>query len=205
MKNTLMNLSVIAGLVLSAPTFGAEKGMANEAIVGDSSGRVVTDGFGDCVGTSSWSRDLADEACGDVIEQAAPAPAPEPVVAYAPQVVSEEITLSSAALFGFDSADFKREQPQLDALAERVKALASIESVNIVGHTDSVGAESYNQALSERRAEAVKQFLIGRGVDAGIIHATGKGEFEPVADNNTEEGRAQNRRVEIRFQGTETR
>lgn len=204
MKNTMISCAVITGLVLSAPALAGQKGMANEAIVGDSAGQVVTDGFGDCVGTSSWSRELADEACGDAVEQAAPAPAPEPVVAYAPRVISEEVTLSSAALFGFDSADFQREQPQLDALAERVKALSAIESVNIVGHTDSVGAESYNQALSERRAEAVKQFLIGRGIDAGIIRATGKGESEPVADNGTEDGRGQNRRVEISFQGTET-
>lgn len=204
MKNTLMNFAVITGLVLSSPALANQKGMANEGILGDSAGHVVTDGFGDCVGTSSWSRELADEACGDVIEQAAPAPTPEPVVAYAPRVVSEEVTLSSAALFGFDSADFKREQPQLDALAERVKAMASIESVNIVGHTDSVGADGYNQALSERRADAVKQFLIGRGIDTGIIHASGKGESAPVADNTTDEGRAQNRRVEISFQGTET-
>ncbi|RMF97213.1 MAG: OmpA family protein, partial [Candidatus Schekmanbacteria bacterium] len=64
-----------------------------------------------------------------------------------------------------------------------------------IGHTDSIGSEKYNQKLSEKRAEAVKNYYVEKGVDASIIEAIGKGESEPVADNKTREGRAKNRRV----------
>ena len=70
--------------------------------------------------------------------------------------------------------------------------------VEVAGHTDSVGAESYNQSLSERRAKAVKSYLVERGIDADRLTVRGYGESEPVADNATKEGRAENRRVELR-------
>ena len=115
------------------------------------------------------------------------------------------MTLSAAALFEFDSAKFVRDQPQLNEFADRVKGLTTVESVNVVGHTDSVGTDAYNQGLSERRAEAVKTYLIEHGVDANLITSSGMGESQPVADNATSEGRAQNRRVEVTFKGTETK
>ena len=70
------------------------------------------------------------------------------------------------------------------------------------GHTDSVGSDAYNQKLSVRRAEAVKAYLVGKGVDAKRVYTEGKGEKQPVATNKTAAGRAQNRRVEIEVVGT---
>lgn len=70
--------------------------------------------------------------------------------------------------------------------------------VEVAGHTDSVGTDSYNQGLSERRARAVVDYLVAKGIDAGRLKARGYGESEPVADNATDAGRAENRRVELR-------
>jgi outer membrane protein OmpA-like peptidoglycan-associated protein len=84
--------------------------------------------------------------------------------------------------------------PFLDGIADYMKANPSF-TLNIVGHTDSQGDESYNQKLSEDRAESVKTYLVRKGVGEISINASGKGESEPIADNNTAEGREKNRRV----------
>ncbi|HSO93160.1 MAG TPA: OmpA family protein, partial [Candidatus Dormibacteraeota bacterium] len=73
------------------------------------------------------------------------------------------------------------------------------------GHTDSVGSDSYNYRLSMRRAEAVKAYLVSGGIEANRVFVEGKGEKQPVADNTTADGRAQNRRVQIEVVGTRTR
>ncbi|HVL56601.1 MAG TPA: OmpA family protein, partial [Burkholderiaceae bacterium] len=78
----------------------------------------------------------------------------------------------------------------------------TLEVVIAVGHTDSIGAPQYNQRLSVRRAEAVKAYLVSRGIEANRIYTEGKGESQPIADNKTREGRAKNRRVEIEVVGT---
>src|SRR5690606_29931411 len=70
-------------------------------------------------------------------------------------------------------------------------------NVLIVGHTDSVGADTYNMTLSQRRAESAASYLRQQGVDAGRIRTEGRGEIEPVADNSTDAGRQENRRVEV--------
>ncbi|SPO63277.1 Outer membrane protein A (fragment) [Pseudomonas inefficax] len=69
--------------------------------------------------------------------------------------------------------------------------------VSVIGHTDNVGSDSYNQALSERRASSVAVYLIGQGLEPGKVTSQGRGESEPLADNESEEGRARNRRVEL--------
>ena len=72
-------------------------------------------------------------------------------------------------------------------------------------NTDWIGTEEYNQALSERRAAAVKAYLVSKGIDANRIYTEGKGELQPIADNRTREGRAKNRRVEVEVVGTRPR
>jgi len=78
----------------------------------------------------------------------------------------------------------------------------NLEVIIAVGHTDSVGSEAYNQKLSVRRAEAVKAYIVSKGVEASRVYTEGKGEAQPVADNKTSAGRAKNRRVEIEVVGT---
>jgi OOP family OmpA-OmpF porin len=76
-----------------------------------------------------------------------------------------------------------------------------LEMVIATGHTDSIGSDAYNQKLSERRAAAVKDYLVSKGIPASKITTIGKGESQPVATNKTAEGRQKNRRVDIEFKG----
>jgi OOP family OmpA-OmpF porin len=100
--------------------------------------------------------------------------------------------------FAFDSAELTaQDKAELERIAGRLKELEFVGGT-ATGHTDSVGDEAYNQKLSERRAQAVVDFLTAQGVAAGRVTAIGMGETKPLADNATEEGRAQNRRVTIR-------
>ncbi len=100
--------------------------------------------------------------------------------------------------FDFDSAVLKpKMEQQLDDIASQIKASKGDEMLDIVGHTDSVGPEGYNQGLSERRAQAAADYLAGAGVDASRMTVKGMGENSPIADNATASGRAMNRRVEI--------
>jgi len=108
-----------------------------------------------------------------------------------------QITFDSAILFGFDSAELQSDsKSNLQNLATSLQKYPNTD-LTIVGHTDSVGSEEYNQALSERRADAARAYLVREGVDRERIAAEGKGEMEPVASNETEVGRTQNRRVEV--------
>ncbi|WP_234030382.1 OmpA family protein [Undibacterium sp. 14-3-2] len=120
----------------------------------------------------------------------------------APQPVSEKITFSAEALFDFDRSLVKTEgRLAIDDLLEKLRGM-NTEVMITVGHTDSIGSPEYNQKLSVRRAEAVKAYLVTKGIDASRIYTEGKGETQPVADNKTQEGRAKNRRVTIEVVGS---
>ncbi len=114
-----------------------------------------------------------------------------------------KLNLSSEVSFDYDSASLKPSfYPALDKIADVIRQHDQT-SVEIVGHTDSRGSEAYNQRLSERRAEAVASYLIGRGVDPARITTSGRGESEPRGTNSTEAGRQLNRRVEIFLRSTQ--
>ena len=131
---------------------------------------------------------------------ATPAPAPAP--APAPQPTTEKVTFAADAFFDFDKATLKPEgKAKLDDLVSKMGGIA-LEVIIAVGHTDSVGTDGYNQKLSVARSEAVKNYLVGKGVEKNRVYTEGKGEKQPVADNKTAEGRAKNRRVEIEVVGT---
>ncbi len=112
------------------------------------------------------------------------------------------MTYAADAFFDFDKAVLKPEgKAKLDDLVGKIKAI-NLEVIIAVGHTDSVGADAYNQKLSVRRSEAVKAYLVTKGIEKNRVYTEGKGEKQPVADNKTPEGRAKNRRVEIEVVGT---
>ena len=107
------------------------------------------------------------------------------------------VTFESGVLFPFNSSDvLPAGRENLRQLANSLRNYPETE-VLIVGHTDSVGSDEYNMGLSYRRAEAARSFLAQQGIAAGRVRVEGRGESEPVADNSTEAGRAQNRRVEV--------
>ena len=111
----------------------------------------------------------------------------------------EVITLDDQGqvLFAFDSAQLTVEaQQRLRALLPQLSD-PQVTRIKVIGFTDSVGTDAYNQGLSEQRAGSVAEFLIAQGLAADKVTSQGRGESEPVADNDTEEGRARNRRVEL--------
>jgi OOP family OmpA-OmpF porin len=167
-----------------------------------------------CWRNGVWTPATGLQGCDGVPPPPAPAPAPAPRPAPAapeaappaavvvPAPSSEKVTFAADAFFDFDKSVLKPEgRAKLDDLVSKMSGL-NLEVIIAVGHTDSVGTASYNQRLSVRRAEAVKSYLVGKGVEKNRVYTEGKGEKQPVADNKTAEGRAKNRRVEIEVVGT---
>ncbi len=199
----------------------ATLGMASVAMAQDiqnwrnASGEVWKNATGQCWRSGTWTPATAAPGCDGAIApapapapapQAAPAPAPAPrAAAPAPApapAAAAKVTYAADAFFDFDKSVLKPEgKAKLDDLVGKVKAI-SLEVIIAVGHTDSVGTDAYNQKLSVRRAEAVKAYLVSKGIEKNRIYTEGKGEKSPVADNKTPEGRAKNRRVEIEVVGT---
>ena len=121
-----------------------------------------------------------------------------------PAPVMKKYTLSASELFAFNSAKLGPNQPKLDEVASTMQANSDIASVTIVGYTDRIGSQAYNQKLSEQRANSVKAYLEGKGVAANRLTAVGKGEADPVVECKDEKKRPAlikclepNRRVEI--------
>lgn len=134
------------------------------------------------------------------------AAAPAPVVEAPPPPPPprfEKYTLSATELFAFDSAELRAPQPKLDEIASALAANSTVNDVVITGYTDRLGSNRYNQALSERRANAVKNYLTAKGVSANRLNAQGKGEANPVVECSDKNRQAlikclePNRRVEV--------
>ncbi|HVR50367.1 MAG TPA: OmpA family protein [Pseudorhodoferax sp.] len=171
-----------------------------------------------CWRDTNWTPATAAEGCdGAIVAKAAapapvaapaapaatpaPAPAPAPVVAPQPPAATK-VTYAADAFFDFDKSVLKPEgRAKLDDLVGKIKGI-NLEVIIAVGHTDSVGTDAYNQRLSVRRSEAVKAYLVSKGIERNRVYTEGKGKKQPVADNKTAEGRAKNRRVEIEVVGT---
>jgi len=155
-----------------------------------------------CWRDANWTPATAAAGCDGALVPvppvaAAPAPAPVP-----PAVAASKVTFAADAFFDFDKYVLKPEgRAKLDDLVSKIKDV-NLEVIIAVGHTDWIGTVAYNQKLSVRRAEAVKAYLVSKGIEKNRVYTEGKGKSQPIADNRTAEGRAKNRRVEIEVVGT---
>ena len=165
-----------------------------------------------CWRDANWTPATAAADCDGALKPPAPAPAPRAAApapakkaapaAPAPAVTSTKVTLLSDALFDFDKSVIKPEgTKKLADLTAKLKGV-TVEVIIVIGYTDSVGTLKYNKALSLRRAEAVKAFLVKNGVEANRVYTEGKAFADPVGDNKTAAGRALNRRTVVEVVGT---
>ena len=161
----------------------------------DSSSNVVTTSSGDCLHTGSWTAaDATIVGCDGVVLNA-----PVVVIKGAPSGLVGAIVIPSAALFAFDKSDLTEEgKVAIEEYRKQLRPeLSEAYEGIIIGHTDSVGDADYNIGLSKRRAEAVAAYLASTGVAASKLRVLGRGETDPIVSNDTKEGQAENRRVEI--------
>lgn len=213
MSNPITQTSLAVVLAFSLPLQAGASAMV-DGYAKSSSGETWTSSSGDCVRTTFKDSDEMPEACGyapkiaeapaepEVVTSAVePAAAMATGAALAP-VVAESFTENLE--FGLNSAELSAaDQGKLDTVISRLDAHRQMlddkmETLNVVGYTDSTGAAAYNQQLSERRAQAVADYLAGNGnVSRDAMTVTGKGEADPVGNNATREGRQLNRRVVI--------
>ncbi len=221
-KQVKLAVAAAAALIAVSPASYAQKADPSKGsgyVVGAEQ-NVVKNGFGQCWRTGYFTPAMAIAGCDDdLLPKPAPAPAPAPAVAPPPPPppapkpppppppapTSEKVTFAAEALFDFDKSVVKPEgRARLDDLVGKIKGI-TLEVVIAVGHTDAIGTDAYNQRLSVRRAEAVKAYLVSKGIPANRIYTEGKGKKQPVADNRTAAGRAKNRRVEVEVVGTRPR
>ncbi|MEJ2309435.1 MAG: OmpA family protein [Gammaproteobacteria bacterium] len=163
--------ALIAPLSLAAGLAIATSAFAEEYLA-DSQGENVVNSYEEC-----WEVSYGLPNCGE-----------------------ERYTLSGDGLFDFNKATIRPDlAAKLDDIIANSAELKSkgYSSIVIVGHTDSVGSDAYNQGLSERRAASTADYLVSRGIPRDVITTSGMGESQPVATNETAEGRQLNRRVEI--------
>ena len=164
-------------------------------------GAPVRNSTGLCWRNSAWTPATAHPDCDGATKPQVQATLPVPR-APEPRPVVTKLSYQADALFDFDKSVVKPAgKATLNNLVEKLKAV-NLEVIVAVGHTDSVGTDAYNQKLGQRRADAVKAYLVSQGVPANRIYTDSKGESQPVADNRTREGRAKNRRVEVEVVGT---
>jgi OOP family OmpA-OmpF porin len=202
------------GLALCAAALAAGSAFANVGPnLQDASGKAVKDASGACVVTSgvmlpecSPAKTAAPPKPAAPAAPSAPAApaaptAPAPSARPAPASVRQAVVIQADALFDFDKSVLRPDgRKSIDDALAKLRGV-DLELVIATGHTDSVGSDAYNQKLSERRAAAVKEYLVSKGIPASKVTTIGKGESQPVATNKTAEGRQKNRRVDIEFKG----
>lgn len=174
-----------------------------------SDGKPVRNSFGECWRTSSWTPANASPECDGAIVQAAVKPTHHvehtttpksvPAQVHSKSIQSEKLILDAETTFDFNKAVLLRSgKIALDKFIQDYKN-SNIQSVTATGYTDSIGSDAYNKKLSLKRAQAVKAYLVSKGINKNLITIEGLGKSNPVAPNTTEQGRAKNRRVEIQI------
>jgi OOP family OmpA-OmpF porin len=221
----LVAAALLAGFSVGAMAQSVDPAQGVIPYVIDSRGEVVKSGTGLCWRTGFWTPALAEQVKGkdgkplacscdpDVIakEKCADKKEAAPAAKAAPKPVSNKVKLAADTLFDFDKATLRPDgKKKLDELAAQIKGL-NVEVILAVGHADRLGSDAYNQKLSERRADAVKKYLVSKGVPANRIYTEGKGEKMPVTGNKCDKIKERkaliqclqpDRRVEVEVIGT---
>lgn len=231
-KSSVTRLSIVPAVALAlcsmAPAVNAQTpNTSKDAYWVNSSGQVWKNNYGECWRAGYWTPAMAIAECDpDLMPRVAqaavvvpppppppPAAAPKPVPPKPapPAPVTEKITLQADALFDFDKSVIRSDaKGNLDALIDKLKGV-NLEVVIVVGHADRIGTDAYNMRLSARRAEAVKQYFISRGIPSARLQSEGRGEREPVKECKDTNRSAliaclqPNRRVQVEVIGTRTR
>ena len=222
MSHLIHKTAIAAGIAFAVnlPVYAVDN-VVVDGYAKSSSGNPVTSSSGECVRTGYKDTQELLEACGykkvvkeevavdnqpagvgvAVVQETSVVKGGE-VLAAKQEIVAEAFVQNLA--FGFDSADLSAsDKAELDGVIanlapHRPLLRDNVAYLNVVGYTDSRGAESYNQKLSERRAQAVADYLAtAGGVRREVMRVSGRGEADPIGDNNTDEGRQLNRRVVI--------
>ena len=191
---------VLFGLLVMSSTAMAHDNWISQA-------GLVVNSTGLCWRDSAWTPATAAPECDGALKPVAkPAPVAAPVAPVQPPAKSvtqvAKVTYDAKSLFDFDRYVVKPEgQAALDRLITRLQT-ATVEVVIVVGHTDSVGSDKYNLDLGMRRADAVRNYLVKKGLEPARVYVDSKGENQPVASNKTAQGRSENRRVVVEVYGS---
>ncbi|KMY85777.1 Outer membrane protein A precursor [Candidatus Paraburkholderia calva] len=214
MKNKLSKLAFIAATAVMAASASAQSVPASRQAVNDN----WVNGTGEYVwmnGTNElcwrdafWTPATANVKCDGALVAQAPTP-PAPIAPPSPVIQSQKVTYQADALFDFDKAVLKPAgKEKLDDLASKIGAL-NLEVVVATGYTDRIGSDKYNDRLSLRRAQAVKAYLVSKGIEANCVYTEGKGKRNPVTTGCNQKNRKQliaclapDRRVEVEVVGT---
>lgn len=218
------NLTALAlAIATLVPMLALAQTAGNPGYLFAGSGGVVTSGSGTCWRTAEWTPALAAEPCDPSLKRAVAPPVAKPqeqmaqAPMAAPPVVAraapQKVNFSADALFAFDKAVLKPEgKVMLDDFVTQLNT-TQYEQIEVTGHADRIGKPAYNQKLSERRASAVKSYLVSKNIPENRITASGKGEAEPVTTKGQCVGNGgakviaclqPDRRVDIEMKGTKT-
>ena len=224
----MLAASAVALVITAAPAL-AQDGKSTQGYVTDTRNAIVKDPYNLCWRTGYWTPAIANCECDkDLLPKQVCEPPPPPPVAKpappppppppAPKPTTQKVTFAADVLFDFDKAVLRPEgKAKLDELVGKLKGVA-LEVVIAIGHTDRIGSAGYNQKLSVRRAEAIKAYLVSKGIEPNRIYTEGKGMTQPVKQcpNPSPKGEIRNqqqliaclqpnRRVEVEVVGTQSK
>jgi len=190
MRNVLLALLAVSSLASAHDNWTSQAGP-------------VVNSTGLCWRDSAWTPATAAAECDGALK---PAPVKSALKVEKPAantVQALRVTYLSRTLFDFDRAVLKPEgRKAMDQLIARLTSV-NVEVIIATGHTDSVGSDRYNLDLGLRRADAVRNYLVAKGLEPGRVYVDSKGEREPVATNKTATGRGENRRVVVEVYGSD--
>jgi len=200
MKSSRIILNALAMASLTLAGIASAHEVPKEGYLIDTRGNVVKNNYNECWKTGYWTPAMAIAECDpDLVKKDAPkmaeakTPAATPAPVAGPEKVAfVPITLQAETLFDFDKsvlrADGKKKLD--DEVVGKMKEYPQVEVVLVTGHADRIGKDAYNQKLSQRRADALKAYLVGQGVEDKRIETAAKGESEPVVSCDNVKGKA---------------